>query len=594
MAAKNFRVAIVGGGVCGVVCAIGLQRAGIYVDIFEAASKYGEVGAGIGIGPNAILVLRKLGLINDITSFSEEEDPPAVRPFTFRFPPSDAQAVLFQSPAGEDDLTLGMHRASFLDALVKSIDPEFTSTHFNKRCTSITESSGARSSATLHFSDGTTHETDLVLGADGVKSTVRNFVAGEEASKSLIFTNGVAYRGLVSMEKVEEVGVKIEEDVYTIWMGDGVHLVTYPIRNKTILNVAAFVTDFSVPMGYKPLPPGEPWVIPTSREEVLGHFKGWNRDAVKIIESIEQPTKWYVHGLYPPLESFVKGRVALIGDAAHAMLPFLAAGVGQGIEDAYVMSRLLAHPQANASNLENVLKAYDRVRTPRANDISLRSKRCGDIYEGYGPSGPSARGRLADMKVLEPLLDLLFAIDMSLNKFMVQCAATFSPRQISVPSSDRRYLRTITLPPEMIGAFVWARSHSDDLDFEEDWRDWEFLPFDLRPTNGTQYEKLLELIHELVDWSALQESAVDELTPLVPDDPASRHELQQQIVGMLNIVAQDLNAAWPVGKDYSKAQVHCLLIERYCVYYARKIELKTLLRVRAAQHRHRQQLRRRH
>ncbi|KAA1472118.1 FAD/NAD(P)-binding domain-containing protein [Dentipellis sp. KUC8613] len=397
MAAKNFRVAIVGGGVCGVVCAIGLQRAGIHVDIFEAATKYGEVGAGIGIGPNAVRVLQKLDLLNDIT-FSEDEEPPAVRPFKYKFPPSDVGAVLFQTPAGEDDLSLAMHRASLLDTLVKSIDPALTSTHFNKRCTSITESSAAQSTATLHFSDGSTHETDVVIGADGVKSTVRNFVAGEEASKSLVFTNGIAYRGLVSMEKVEEAGVKIEEDVYAVWMGDGVHLVTYPIRNKTILNVAAFAIDYSTPMGHKPRPPGEPWVVPTSREEVLGHFKGWNCDVMKILESIEQPTKWYVHGLYPPLDSFVRGRVALIGDAAHAMLPFLAAGAGQGIEDAYVMSRLLAHPQTDASNLEEVLRAYDRFRAPRANDISLRSKRCGDTYEGYGPSGPSARGREADMK----------------------------------------------------------------------------------------------------------------------------------------------------------------------------------------------------
>ncbi|TFY66084.1 hypothetical protein EVG20_g5005 [Dentipellis fragilis] len=341
--AKDFRVAIVGGGVCGVVCAIALQRAGIQADIFEAASKYGEVGAGLGIGPNAVRVLRKLDLM---TALSKEAEPPSARPFKFVFGTGEAD-VCFESPVYEDDLSLAMHS-------------EFISTQHR---------------LILHFADGTTHETDLVLGADGIKSTVRSFVVGEDSlQKNAAFTNTVVYRASSCMTM-------------------------FPVRNDTLLSVASVVTDFSIPMGQNPLPPDQPWVLPATQDELLNHFKGWKDEPVAIFRSIEKPTKWFLHGMYPPLNSYVKGQVALIGDAAHAMLPFLGAGAGQGIEDAYVLARLLSHPQTNISNLEDVLKAYSLVRVPRASEIALRSKRCRDIYEGHGPSGPSLQGRLADMEV---------------------------------------------------------------------------------------------------------------------------------------------------------------------------------------------------
>ncbi|TFY80957.1 hypothetical protein EWM64_g3057 [Hericium alpestre] len=285
---KDLRVAIVGGGICGLVCAIGLVRAGL------------------------------------------------------------------QYPAREDDLGLGIHRASFLDALVKFIDPRVTPTHFNKRCTDISVSGAERSPIVLHFSDGTTHETDFVIGADGIKSSVRDFVVhGSSTPYVPTFTNTVAYRGLVSIEELMRAGVKSQLTPTPIcWMGDSRHIITFPIRKQQTLNVVAFVTDFSLPMGHLSLPLEEPWVVPASKDELLSQFSDWGDDARMVLQFIENPTKWSLHGLYPPLPSFVTGRVALIGDAAHAMLPHLGAGAGQGIEDSYVITRLLAHPQANATNLE--------------------------------------------------------------------------------------------------------------------------------------------------------------------------------------------------------------------------------------------------
>ncbi|KAA1468748.1 FAD/NAD-P-binding domain-containing protein [Dentipellis sp. KUC8613] len=397
---KDFRVAIVGGGICGLVCAIGLVRAGIKVNIFEAASKYGEVGAGVGIGPNAVRVLREFGLLDDVELFSPE-DPPSVRAFKFVLG-TGTHDVLYHYPAREDDLGLGVHRASFLDALVTFLDPGVVPTHFNKRCNKISRSNENPLRTTLYFSDDTSHETDLVIGADGIRSSVRSIIVQDDSEIEMpTFTNTVAYRGLVSIEELKLAGVKTELAPSPIcWMGDSRHIITFPIKNDLILNVVAFVTDFRIPMGHLTLRKGEPWVVPVSKEEVVNEYEGWGNDPLIILKSIERPTKWSLHGLYPPLNSYVKGRVGLIGDAAHAMLPHMGAGAGQGIEDAYVMTRLLAHQQTKASNLEDVLKAYDRIRRPRANAILLRSKACGDIYEGHGESGPSSHGRKTDLHYL--------------------------------------------------------------------------------------------------------------------------------------------------------------------------------------------------
>ncbi|KAA1472123.1 FAD/NAD-P-binding domain-containing protein [Dentipellis sp. KUC8613] len=394
---KDFRVAIVGGGVCGVVCAIALQQTGIQSDIFEAASRYGEVGAGLGIGPNAVRILRKLDLM---AALSKEAEPTSARPFKFVFGTGET-GLCFEAPVDENDLSLAMHRASFLDVLVASIDPALTRTHFNKRCTSVSESTSTRPRLTLHFADGTTHETDLVLGADGVKSTVRSFVVGEDSpQKNATFTNTVVYRGLVRMNRVKDMGVeiKVDDSGSVVWMGNDRCLTMFPVRNDTLLSVSSVVTDYSVPMGQNAPPPGQPWVLPASQDELLDNFKGWRDEPMAVLKCLQEPTKWFLHGMYPPLNSYVKGQVALIGDAAHAMLPFLGAGAGQGIEDAYVIARLLSQPQTNISNLEAVLKAYSLVRVPRASDVALRSKRCRDIFEGHGPSGPSSQGRSADAK----------------------------------------------------------------------------------------------------------------------------------------------------------------------------------------------------
>ncbi|KAJ3488182.1 hypothetical protein NLI96_g3021 [Meripilus lineatus] len=336
---KDFEVAIIGGGICGLACALTLAKQGVTVQIYEAASAFGEIGAGIGIGPNAIRILRDIGVLDDVVS--KANDPSLnLRAFVFKSGMGN-----HEYPARAEDYGIGMHRASFLDALVLHVDP--TITHFNKRCNKVVSSPSNPSRTMVHFDDGSHIETDVVLGADGIKSVVRTAVVSDQE-----------------------------------------------------VNIVAFVTDRSIEFGAANLPPSQPWVESVPQSEMLAEFDEWGSDVAGLLRCIKAPQKWMIYGVFPPLKSYVKGHVALLGDAAHAMLPHLGAGSGQGIEDAYLLGTLLGHSRTKASNLESVLKVYDEIRRPRAQKVWEDTRMAGDIYEGFGRQGFTPDGLRQDLSGL--------------------------------------------------------------------------------------------------------------------------------------------------------------------------------------------------
>jgi len=397
-AKEDLRVAIVGGGICGLVCAVALIKAGVDAQLYEAASKFGEVGAGVGLGPNAIHALDQLGLLNEVVAKSEQAKP-EIRPCLFVSGYGEHE-VIYDYPVKPEDVGLGMHRVSFLESISHLADP--TRTHFNKRCVSLSDSSDG-SGVVIHFADGTTASADVVLGADGVRSVVRTYVvSGAEGYTSpgrfvrTSFTNTLAYRGLVPTSKVVQAGVKtVMNKTPMSWNGRDKHIVTFPIKGGTIVNIVAFVTDRSKPPSLDPLP--QPWVTQHTTDEVLSAYAGWGPDVLALLGCMENPSAWAIHSVKPLLETYSRGRVAVLGDAAHAMLPHLGAGAGQSLEDALLLVRLLSHPGATNANAEQVLLAYDMIRRPRGNHILESSVKSGMIYEGHGPSGGSIEGQQKDL-----------------------------------------------------------------------------------------------------------------------------------------------------------------------------------------------------
>ncbi|OJT04462.1 Salicylate hydroxylase [Trametes pubescens] len=400
------QVAVIGGGVCGLACAIALQRAGLSVELFEAATAFTEVGAGIGLGalsgamlrlyqlavlitspsglgPNAVRVLKEFGVLDAVL---KKTNPGELKPKGFRFFSGlDGHELVYEYPMSPADASISMHRAAFLDALVGAVDPR--AVHFNKRCTSVSVSPVTAARVVVHFADGTTHEADVVLGTDGIRSTARDFVQGGVGTGP-VFSNTFAYRGLIPRAALEAAGFKTDvKGTPACFMG------------SSKINVAAFATRYDVPIGSQALPEGTRWVEDVPRAELEKEYDGWGPDVAALLRCMpEKASRWAIHVVHPPLEGYARGRVALIGDAAHGMLPHLGAGASQGLEDAYVLVRLLSHPETNVGNLEAVLQAYSAVRQPRAQSVWDASYRAGSTYHLQGPHGATKEGLCEDLK----------------------------------------------------------------------------------------------------------------------------------------------------------------------------------------------------
>ncbi|KAJ3488207.1 hypothetical protein NLI96_g3020 [Meripilus lineatus] len=393
-APKDFSVAIIGGGVCGLTCAIALSQRGVHVEIFEAASKFGEIGAGLGLGPNSLRILKELGVFEDVYEKSGEN---ILNMYAYRYISGmDGHEVLYEYPVEPADRGLGIARSAFLDALVKHIDP--ATAHFKKRCINITPSQNNPARSTIQFADGTTHEADVVIGADGVKSNVRNTVVSNRPGPFATFSNTLAYRALVPYDKAKNAGLKTDLSKGMVcFVGKDKHIIAYLIRGGEVINLVGFVTVGPVPEGGS-LPSGHTWVEQAPEEKLVKHFEGWGYDAVTIMSHVREPSKWSIHVVHPAIDSYVNGRIALIGDAAHAMFTHLGAGAGQGLEDGLVLARLLTHPQSRASNLEGILKVYDELRRPRAQHVWESSLQTGEVYEGRGRLGISPAGISQELK----------------------------------------------------------------------------------------------------------------------------------------------------------------------------------------------------
>jgi salicylate hydroxylase len=357
--ARALRIAVIGAGIGGLAAACALRQRGFEVEVYERAAELGEVGAGLQLGPNAVKVLRALELEQELDAF-------AVEPTNIVSVSHDRAELRFREPLKAVAVTsygaryLTVHRADLHRLLQRQV-PEARIT-LGARCTGVAWRDGH---ATASFDDGRTIEADVIVGADGINSAVRAGLFGVQPAR---FTQQMAWRCMVPIERVPtRIGpggaVAIGRDEYVGWIGPDGHVICYPIRGGALYNIfAGHMSEAWVE---------ESWSVPSGLEELLAAYAGWNEALLEMLSHTTQCFKWGIRDR-DPLERWTDGPIALLGDAAHPMMPTLAQGAAITLEDAFVLARALARQR---NDPVAALRAYEAERLPRAREVQLQARR---------------------------------------------------------------------------------------------------------------------------------------------------------------------------------------------------------------------------
>ncbi|KAJ4477473.1 hypothetical protein J3R30DRAFT_3756022 [Lentinula aciculospora] len=362
MSPSKLRLAIIGGGIGGLTFAVALKECtNIQVDLYEQAHQITEIGAGITLWHRGYEILKLLGLKEDLLRlFNEGPEDVDEQKLSFQYRLSDRKDGLEYFKLYTKGGGRLFHRQEIQQMLLKHI-PDFVTVHLSHQLQCCEE---GHDSVKLIFKDKSEATCDILVAADGVKSVTRQSIPND----GIFYTGTDVYRGLISKEKF----TKLYPDHTclghpTLFCGKSKYIVSYPISQGQTINVAASVTKLD--------DEGKPFIGPEVRKsttkELVGLFAGWEDQAVQLLENMENPVCYVLQELHP-MKTYVSHRIALVGDAAHAMTPYLAAGAGQALEDGYVLGQLFS--QAGPENWLRVLKAYDLVRRPLGNKLQQDSR----------------------------------------------------------------------------------------------------------------------------------------------------------------------------------------------------------------------------
>jgi salicylate hydroxylase len=346
------RVLIAGAGIGGLTAALSLLKRGIDVDVYEQAPELKEVGAGVQLSANGTRALYALGVGDELKALSCEAVGKEIRLWntgeTWKL--FDLGAVSIER-YGFPYFTV--YRPDLLTVLADAVRRQKPDAiHLAAKCVGF-EQDGAR--VRLHLESGGAATGDVLVGADGVHSRIRQalFGAGEPA-----FTGLMAWRGTMPMTRLPQ---RMARLVGSNWVGPGAHVVHYPLRRGELMNFVGMVerADWRI----------ESWSTRGTTEELANDFKGWHEDVQAMILGIDTPFKWALVSR-PPLKRWTVGRVTLLGDACHPMLPMLAQGAVMAIEDGYILARAV---EQYGRALELALSRYESARRRRTRQAVIGS-----------------------------------------------------------------------------------------------------------------------------------------------------------------------------------------------------------------------------
>jgi len=343
-------VAIIGGGIGGLFAANALIAQGLRVSVYEQASALGEVGAGVFVTPNAMRQLERVGLGPAVEKWGARVGPGSSY---FRHDGTPIAPVQVSDGAGWN-AAFGMHRADFIDFLAANLPAGIV--HTGHRAIGFEHDGDV---ARVAFANGASAEADVVVAADGIHSELRSCVC--PPSKP-VFHGTISYRGLVARERLPDWPM----DRWQMWAGPSRHFLVFPVRHGTMVNYVGFVpTDEEMKESWSA--PGDPAVL---RRE----FEGWDPRIGEVLQQVDRTFRWALYDR-EPLATWSTGRLTLLGDAAHPMLPHLGQGANQAIEDGMALATLLA--QVDASAVPASLRAYEGLRRERVAEIQLGARQNG-------------------------------------------------------------------------------------------------------------------------------------------------------------------------------------------------------------------------
>jgi 6-hydroxynicotinate 3-monooxygenase len=346
---RNIRIGVTGAGLGGATLGGLLQRDGFDVRVYEQAPAFDRIGAGIHLTANVMKVLRLLGVERALSEVGLHPDSFVSRKW-------DDGAVLFELPlgkAGEQQYGasyITVHRGDLHVAIASAMRPE--TIEFGKKLVSLERTDPLR----LEFADGSKAEVDVLVGADGVNSCVRQMLLGPDKPR---FTGHVAHRAIYPSRMLGELKIRN----CTKWWGPKSHILIYYItkaRDEVYLVTSAPQKEWTENGSY----------VPCSRDEVLAAFEGFHTEVRDVIALAPQLTKWPIFDR-EPLEQWSDGNITMLGDACHPMRPYMAQGAAMAIEDAAVLSRCFASNETK--DVASVFALYEANRLPRTNKVQTVS-----------------------------------------------------------------------------------------------------------------------------------------------------------------------------------------------------------------------------